>query len=359
MVWIPFHSVDALMMKIASVTLASNRESLIGDALRSVAGWVDLACIIDLGITDGTLDVAREIMGDRVRVRKASDVLTTGQLRNIGNDFAFECGADRDVTLDTDERINVGNFDIRKHLSSMGFDCIVTQDAGRTYSKERFFRLPAVTRWSGHCHERTEGGTFGFLQQVTFTEIPKSPEAMATKLAFIVSEATRILADHPEDSRYWFHLGDALQLQGKHEEAVEAFRSCHRFSQDPSESAWACFCIAKSLDKLGKLWEAVDACAVGLASHPGMAELAWYAGYLNLKLGKPEPAIMWSRMAVANGLADGYGKKVLRLFYQFPPGLYEAPYETIALAEEALGNKYAAETAARLAARARKMREAA
>jgi hypothetical protein len=347
-------------MKIASVTLTSNKETLISDALRSVVGWVDLACIVDLGITDGTLDVAREIMGDRIRVITASDTLTTGQLRNIGNDFALECGADWAVTLDTDERIFVDKrLDIRKALTNTKYDCLVTHALDKTYTKERFFRLPAVTRWAGHCHERADGGMFGYLPGVPFSEIPKSPEAMVAKLAFIVDEATRILADRPEDSRYWFHLGDALQLQGKHEEAVDAFRSCHRFSQDPSESAWACFCIAKSLDKLGKLWEAVDACAVGLASHPGMAELAWYAGYLNLKLGKPEPAIMWSRMAVANGLADGYGKKVLRLFYQFPPGLYEAPYETIALAEEALGNKHAAETAARLAARARKMREAA
>ena len=134
-------------MKIASVTLSSNRESIIGDALRSVSGWVDMACILDLGITDGTLDVARGIMGDRIRVTKASDILTTGQLRNIGNDFAFECGADRAATLDTDERINIRKgFDIRGYLEGMTHDCVVTQDAGRTYSKERFFRLPVITR---------------------------------------------------------------------------------------------------------------------------------------------------------------------------------------------------------------------
>lgn len=347
-------------MILASVTLSSNRESVIGDALNSVINFVDLAIIVDLGITDETLGIAREIAGNKLRITSADPSLPTGDLRNIGNDFAHDCGADWTATLDTDERITVRKgFDIRAYLSRSTADCILTHDAERRYTKERFFRLPAVTRWAGHCHERADGGMFGYLPGVHFDEIPKSPEAMAGKLAFIVNEATRILADRPEDSRYWFHLGDALQLQGKHEEAVEAFRSCHRFSQDPSESAWACFCIAKSLDKLDKLWEAVDSCAVGLASHPGMAELAWYAGYLNLKLGKPEPAIMWSRMAVANGLADGHGKKVLRLFYQFPPGLYEAPYETIALAEEALGNKHAAETAARLAARARKMREAA
>lgn len=348
-------------MKIASVTVTSSKADIIGPAIQSVVDWVDLVVLVNVGIEDGTIDLARSIAGDKVRVTELFDPShTMGEMRNFGNDQAHLFGADWACTLDTDERINVRRgFDIQRYLEGMAHDCVVTQDAGRTYSKERFFKLPAVTRWSGHCHERTEGGTFGFLQQVTFTELPKSPEAMVAKLAFIVAEATRILADRPEDSRYWFHLGDALQLQGKHEEAVEAFRSCHRFSQDPSESAWACFCIAKSLDKLNKLWEAVDACAVGLASHPGMAELAWYAGYLNLKLGKPEPAIMWSRMAVANGLADGYGKKVLRLFYQFPPGLYEAPYETIALAEEALGNKHAAETAARLAAKARKIREAA
>ncbi len=54
---------------LVSVTLADNTRAIIGDALRSVVDWVDRVLVVDTGVTDGTLDVARAIAGDKLIVR--------------------------------------------------------------------------------------------------------------------------------------------------------------------------------------------------------------------------------------------------------------------------------------------------
>ena len=137
-------------MILASVTLTSNRESIVGDALRSVAGIIDLCLLIDLGITDGTVRVAREIVGDKVRV---VPYVECDSSRNCGLDKAAAMGADWGMTLDTDERMNFKGADIRGTLAEIGSGIILVPHDSGTYSKERFFKLPLVDRFVGHCHE--------------------------------------------------------------------------------------------------------------------------------------------------------------------------------------------------------------
>ena len=57
-------------MKLFSVTLTSNREDVIGDAIRSVVDWVDGCIIVDLGITDNTLEVVRSVAGEKMKAKK-------------------------------------------------------------------------------------------------------------------------------------------------------------------------------------------------------------------------------------------------------------------------------------------------
>ena len=49
-------------MKLISLTLTGNNEALIGDAIQSVVGWVDQCLVIDTGVTDRSLEVARRVV---------------------------------------------------------------------------------------------------------------------------------------------------------------------------------------------------------------------------------------------------------------------------------------------------------
>jgi hypothetical protein len=64
-------------------------------------------------------------------------------------------------------------------------------------------------------------------------------------------------------------------------------------------------------------------------------------------------------MAVVNGLYDGAGAAFPRIGFRHPPALYEGPYDVMRLTFKALGNKAAADEAAREYDAAKQAREAA
>jgi tetratricopeptide (TPR) repeat protein len=344
-------------MILATSTVTSSRESIIGDALRSMAHVSNLAVIVDIGIQDGTLNVARKVMGDRVRVVQASDTLSMAAWRNIGLEEATRLGATWACQLDTDERIHIRKgFDLLGYLASEKEDCVLTRDSTRAYSKERFFRLPATIQWSGHCHERSSTGAVSLCEQVTFSELPKTQKTLEERFKFIRSEMKAAVQADPLDSRSWFHLGDALAGLGDMLKALEAFQKCADLRRDPFEAAFACFRSATILNTLGRFQEGIYTCALGLSIHSGCAELAWWAGFLCLRLKQPIQAICWARMAIVNGCVEGIGVSIPRYFYRSPVGLWEGPYQVLELAQEALGNHESAALAKRCAAKAEKMR---
>ena len=55
---------------IVSTTLTGSNREIIADALRSVVDWVDWCLVIDTGISDDTLEIARAVVGDKLVVRQ-------------------------------------------------------------------------------------------------------------------------------------------------------------------------------------------------------------------------------------------------------------------------------------------------
>src|SRR6187401_2694488 len=88
-------------MKIASTTLTGNSSGVIADALRSVVDWVDYCLVVDTGITDDTLDVARQVAGSKLVVRSFPWQDDFAAARNFALQAAAELGAAWAVTLDT------------------------------------------------------------------------------------------------------------------------------------------------------------------------------------------------------------------------------------------------------------------
>lgn len=55
---------------ICATILSSGNEQTIGDAVRSVVPLVDRVFLVDTGISDRTIEIAREIAGDQLTVRQ-------------------------------------------------------------------------------------------------------------------------------------------------------------------------------------------------------------------------------------------------------------------------------------------------
>ena len=163
---------------IVSTTLTGNSHDIIGDALRSVVDWVDWLLVIDTGITDDTLAIAREIAGNKLLVREFPWQDDFAAARNFALTAAAETGADWAVSLDSDERLDRGGVDVRSRLAAAEADVLHVAHANGTYAKERFFRLPVRGRYVGPTHEAfiSDGGLAGTLEGIRFDELAKSEE---------------------------------------------------------------------------------------------------------------------------------------------------------------------------------------
>lgn len=347
-------------VSIVSMTLTGSSEEIIGDALRSVVDWVDWVLVVDTGVGDGTLRIASEIAGDKLVLREFPWRDDFAAARNFALHAAAELGADWAVTLDTDERIEVGEIDLRAALAETDAAVLHIKHTAGTYGKERLFRLPARGAYVGPTHEAfiTSGGGIATLAGVRFAELGKSAEQYRQKAERDLAILSRHTAEHPDDPRWFYYLGDSLSGLNRHDEAIAAFRVCASLNGWDEEGAWAMYRAAECLLKLDRPVEAIEACAAGMARHAGLAELPWLAAYASWQANRPAQAVYWARQSIALGHFAGVGTSVPRIGFRHPPALWEGPYDVLRFALRATGNDAAADEAERLFEAARRAREA-
>jgi glycosyltransferase involved in cell wall biosynthesis len=336
---------------IASTTLTGNNASIIADAIKSAVDWVDICLVIDTGVTDDTLHIAREIAGSKYVERRFDWIGDFSAARNFALDAAHEIGAHWAVTLDTDERIHPEGVDLRGTLSSASEGVLMLSHAARTYAKERFFRLPCPERFSGPTHESFPAYKLGSrtLERAHFSELGKTPEQLRRKFLRDAEILRPYITQHPRDARWHYYLGDSLKNLGEWQKAVDAYDACTALRGWNEESAWACYQAADCLSRLGRYREAIERCAVGLTRHAGIAELCWLAGFAAYKLKDNAQAVYWSRLSIAQGLFKGEGAKVSpRIGFRNPNALYEGPYDILRFALRGVGDPEGAARAERL-----------
>jgi hypothetical protein len=346
-------------MKLVSTTLTGNSATLIAGALESVVAWVDVCLVIDTGVTDDSLAIARRIAGDKYAERRFAWSRDFSAARNFALDAAHELGGDWALTLDTDERIDTNGVDLRAAVGAAKEGVLMLFDAGRTYAKERFFRLPMPVRYTGPTHESFAAYEVGVrtLERAVFRELPKSPEELVRKFERDVSILEPYVREHPKDPRWHYYLGESLKNLGRRAEALAAYDACAALRGWNEESAWACYRAAECLCELDRFRDAVDRCAAGLARHAGVAELAWLAAFAAYRSGDPAQASYWARLSITHGLFRGDGAGVPRIGFRNPAALYEGPYDVLRFALRALGDVKGAEAAEQAFHEARAARE--
>jgi tetratricopeptide (TPR) repeat protein len=333
--------------RLVSVTLAGDGNAgIIGDALRSVVDWVDACIVLDTGIADDTLEVARAVAGDKLNVRSFPWIDDFAAARNAALAAAADSGAEWVVILDTDERIDRRDFDIRASLAGADADVLLVAHVDGTYAKERFFRLPARGRFHGPTHEAfLADGRRGELAGPVFREAPKSADGYRRKAERDVAILTRHTAEHPDDARWFYYLGDSLANLHRTEEAIAAFERCWALKGWDEEGAWAMYRAARCWLDLGQRDRAIEACAAGMARHAGLAELPWLAAFACWQAGRFTQAVYWARLATTMGRAFGAGADVPRIGFRHPPALYEGPYDVLRFALRRLGDDAGADAA--------------
>lgn len=326
------------MVRIVTTTISNGNESIIADALFSAQHFADINLIIDNGIHDRTLEIAKSICGPELTVVHNDAGGNYGDWRNLALAEAAKLG-DWACTLDTDERMLCNGYDVRAYLESLPDSIetvLVLEDSGK-YCKERFFRLPVRGTFNGllaHEEYKAAGGS-ALMPRVRFRELPKSKEALYARLERDLKNLGEQWRNDPTNPRWPYYLGATWENLGNTRPAVIGYMDCADMDGANETRAWACYRAAVCLNEEGAKVDAVRVCGKGLAIYPGMAELAFMAGVLSLELGRFDDAIAWAYMAIPGG--HGSRAASLRCGFRGPQGLFEGPYEVLEKAYRALG----------------------
>jgi tetratricopeptide (TPR) repeat protein len=346
-------------MKLVSVTMTGNNEETIGDAIASVAPWVDQVVVVDTGVTDRSLAIARDIAKEKYVERTFTWVDDYAAARNFILQAGHEAGGDWAVMVDTDEEIALRGEDIRAELQKASVRHLMIFHESRIYVQPRFFKLPVAGQFSGPTHEAYPAAALGSatLEKCIFRDKPKTEAQLKAKFERDVRVLRAWTASHPDEARWLYYLGDALQNLGRTKEAISAYQNCAALRGWDEEAAWACYRAAECWCILGEWSHAVDECATGMARHPGVAELPWLAAYAAFKGGRTQHAVWWARASIALGRFKGVGDDVPRISFRNQAALFEGPYDVLRFALRALGDTTGAEEAERLYGDAQKARE--
>ena len=206
--------------KIVSVTISGNSRDIIAAALRSVVDWVDWVVLVDTGITDDTIEVARTVAGEKLIVREFPWRNDFSAARNFSLAAAAETDAEWAVIVDTDERIVINGVDVLRYLAETTEPALLAPHSSGEYTKDRFFRLPAWGEFRGPTHEAfyrvdVDGGARVAVPGVAFEELAKSEETLLRKRQRDRDILQQEVGRDPSSARSFFYLGDALQGLGR------------------------------------------------------------------------------------------------------------------------------------------------
>lgn len=324
-------------MKLCSITLTSNKESIIGDALLSVVDWVDCVIIIDLldpsiPERDNTLKIAQEIAKDKLKVIPCviGGNTVISELRNFALNAAYELGMDWACLIDTDERIIMNGVDIKATLGKIApdIDTLLTRDSLNEYEKHRFFRLPAKHQFSAYTHEEwSEKNKFVILSHIQFLELPKTQEQLFNRL--INSDLPNLekqMKDDPTNYRWPYYLGATLETLQKYAEAISYYGKAMELVTHPPLRAWMYVRIALCNYRLQQFQASVFSCVLGLSEDPSYSELPWIAGMACHALGRLDNALQWEKIALVNSWIGKRYNELQRVGLKELSAFFEGPY---------------------------------
>ena len=316
---------------LVSVTITDSRESQIGDAIRSIVNHVDQVLLVDTGIEDGTEEVARGVAKEKLRVTKHAWV-DYSTARNAAFRFAEEMGATWIVIVDSDERLIIGELDLRAELAKHKDDVLLVESSTGFYSKQRVVRAGRGAHYTGPTHELLHAGSWGTLKGVSFSELPKSAEQLLQKYMRDVALLSEYVKEHPKVPRWWYYLGVSFEGLKDLKRAADSYSRCVTLGKFGYEAAWAAYKHAEMLYLMDQFEGAIYAAARGLAADANYAECAWMAALAAYRLGRMEQAVAWARLSEAVGRFKGCGvENGQRREYGFKhlPKLYELPYDIL------------------------------
>lgn len=259
--------------------------------------------------------------------------------RNKALTVAKAAGAKWALSVDSDMRYT--GLERLRDVCKGDFDVGLVEHASGNYQRELLHRIPNEGRWVGPTHEAFVGNLLSKpVPHVKFDELPKSGEDLQAKFRRDEMILQHYVADHPDDPRWWYYLGDSQQNQRNFRDAIESYQKCADCWGWPEEAAWAHYKMAMCMVELGDVRGALRTCLAGLAHAPRTTELYWYAAVNSFNLGMNDAAIFWSYK-----VQEAIVNNEKRIGFKHLPAWFEGPYDVLRFAWKNKGEKTFAEKA--------------
>ncbi len=353
-------------MKLIATLISGNSQAIVGKAVDSVAGFVDGICVIDTGISDGTLDVIRSAAGQLpIFVKKCIWRDDFGFVRNEALRFACERGADWAITIDTDERIVLSCEESKQNgiaqllQQAEGFDVVYALDGTHSYSKERIINCKSDCYWTGVTHETLRSKNklkISNTNGLVVFELPKSREQLVAKFERDLLLLEQNIEQEPAESRWMFYMASTLESLGEMSKALNWYTKCLDNSTFPGLAAWAAFSGARILNKESQFQSSMSLCVEGLKFVPASPELLWLWALNEYSLDRFCEAATLSLFAIS--LVDGPSRIDFRhsTICRDLPAWFERPFDLHSWAILKLGDEFGARKFRELSEEKRRIR---
>ncbi len=230
-------------------------------ALQSCAAHISGACIsIDPAFPEDALTVQAECMRLGLPCRTfESPRVTGGQMRTDvmreGEKFAASLGAAYVVNLDADDELR---FAAGFRWPTDGADVYWIEEhcSGLTYPFKRLFKVGLGWRWHGPIHEEPYcdasplDAPAPYAQGVRYikhVDGERGPDAVVYGRHADICRAW--LAEHPQDHRWAYYLGQSLHAAGRIQEAVTAYEA---FLERPDGAAPQRYLAARAIAEIAQ-----------------------------------------------------------------------------------------------------------
>jgi tetratricopeptide (TPR) repeat protein len=301
-------------------------------AISSVIDWVDILLFVDTGMTSEQAQKVKILAPLKAVFSTFAWTNSFADVRNFALSEMQKLGVDWSITVDSDECINGDGKVIRQHLSSLNqnFKIVLLRDSARPYWKERFVRFPTTLSWVGKTHETLmgcESSEKDFWPGITFSEVEKNHQQIKLKLdrdlVYLKAEAIA----NPGVTRWWFYLGSTQMDLDQFDDAIDSFQKCIDLYGWPEEAGVACFYQAQCYVRKKDLNAAIGSCVRGTSHAPFLAELYWYAAFVNYQLTDYGQAIIWAELSAKLGCFAKANTIESRRHFVHTPALFEGPFD--------------------------------
>ncbi len=290
--------------RLSLCMIVKNEAKHLPRCLASVRGVVDEMVVVDTGSTDDTAAVA-ERLGARVYHYAWCDDFAAA--RNVAvsharGEWILMLDADEALAgearrrlrgLLTDDRFAAYLVNIRSPLKDARGQAAVIN------AWPRLFRNRPDIRYEGRVHEQISPSIARMGGMVARTDLvidhlgyhqdfTDQQAKQARNLALLEKQR----AEHPDDPMVLFHLGEALGIGGRIEEAAEAYRRAVTRPDMPRQNAAVAYRgLANCLLRLGDYPGVIVACREAVALDDGYALPRLLAAMALCRLNRPAEAI--------------------------------------------------------------------